>query len=310
MLLNRWQTTLAAPVVFSGKGLHSGRVVTMQVKPAPANHGLVFARTDVAISRKLQGRADLICTTMLSTTLGEGSTAISTIEHLMAAFAGLGITNAMVCVDAPEIPIMDGSAIDFVRGFLAAGIVELPALAVAFRLKKRLSITEGDKHIVIEPSESQRIRCTIDFRSPVIGRQTVDYRENLDSFLSIADARTFCHFSDVQAMREKGLALGGGLDNAIVVTDSGVMNDTGLRSADEFVKHKLLDLIGDFATLGAPLLADIQAFKSGHSLHAKAIQFLLENRSVYLEEFFPDQLGASGGGIHQGRPSGISAAYA
>ena len=288
MLLNRWQTTLERPVSFSGKGLHSGRVVTLLVKPAPAHHGIMFGRTDISSGRKLPGRADHISTTVLSTTLGQGSASISTIEHLMAAFAGLGITNALVLVDAPEIPIMDGSAADFVRGFLEVGIADLSAPAFAYRLKKRLSITDGDKHIVLEPSERQRITCSIDFSNSVIGKQFIEYKESIESFLSIADARTFCHFSDVQAMREKGLALGGGLDNAVVVTENGVLNDSGLRSADEFVKHKLLDLIGDFATLGAPLLADIHAHKSGHALHAKAIQFLLDNKAQYLEEFFPE----------------------
>jgi UDP-3-O-[3-hydroxymyristoyl] N-acetylglucosamine deacetylase len=149
-------------------------------------------------------------------------------------------------------------------------------------------VVEGDKQLLIEPSLRQRVKCSIEFKTKVIGAQSLEYRSSLENFLSIADARTFCHLSDVQAMREKGLALGGGLDNAIVVTESGILNDSGLRAEDEFVRHKLLDLIGDFALLGAPLLADVYAHKSGHALHAKAMKLLLAEKDFYLEEICPE----------------------
>ncbi|RZA11013.1 MAG: UDP-3-O-[3-hydroxymyristoyl] N-acetylglucosamine deacetylase, partial [Proteobacteria bacterium] len=257
MLLSTWQSTLKTSVEFSGKGLHSGRVVRMLVEPAPANTGIVFSRADQKLVEVIPARAHLVSTSQLCTTLGSGPQAVSTIEHLMAAFAGLGICNARVIVDGPELPIMDGSSIAFVRGLLKAGKREYDLRAKAYRLKKVLEIKDGDKLLRLEPSSRQKIKCSIEFRTKVIGSQSIEYEESLNSFLTIADARTFCHLSDVEAMRNQGLALGGGLDNAVVVTEETVLNENGLRSSDEFVRHKLLDLIGDFALLGAPLLASI-----------------------------------------------------
>ncbi len=288
MLLSLNQTTLLNTVSFTGKGLHSGRIVRMTVKPAAAYAGLQFHRTDNPSSRPVRAIAQRISATALSTTIGTGSESVSTVEHLMAAFAGLGISNALVLIDGPELPIMDGSSSAFVRRFLSAGLKDLSAPAKAYRLKHSLLVQEGDKLLRLEPSERQRIKCSIEFKSPVIGSQSIDYSANLENFLTIADARTFCQLSDVQAMREQGLALGGGLDNAIVIADYGVINEEGLRSPDEFVRHKLLDLIGDFALLGAPLLADIYAHKSGHALHSKAMQYLVNQPEFYLEEFYPD----------------------
>lgn len=287
MLLNLWQATLQKPVSFIGKGLHSGRVVHMTVNPAPVHMGIVFVRSDIPQSKPILAQADQVTCTALCTKLGHGAQSVATIEHLMAALSGLGVSNAVVHVDAPEVPIMDGSSAEFVRAFLKVGLVEQDAPAKAYRLKRSLTIEDGDKKIRLEPSEIQRIKCSIDFKTRVIGSQSIDYRENLENFLTIADARTFCHLSDVQSMHEKGLALGGGLDNAIVVTEFGVLNESGLRAEDEFVRHKLLDLIGDFSLLGAPLLADISAYKSGHALHAKALQTLLSQKELYLEEFYP-----------------------
>jgi UDP-3-O-[3-hydroxymyristoyl] N-acetylglucosamine deacetylase len=288
MLLNRWQTTLKSTVEFVGKGLHSGRVVRMTIEPAPANTGIVFVRGDQRHSEDIPALAKLVTTTQLCTTLGSAQKSVATIEHLMAAFAGLGVSNARVIVNAPEIPIMDGSSVAFVRGMMKAGLQELDVPAKAFRLLRPFVLTEGDKQIRLEPAERQRIKCSIEFRAKAIGNQSIEYKENLDSFLSIAEARTFCHLSDVQAMHEQGLALGGGLDNAIVVTEQGVLNENGLRSKDEFVRHKLLDLVGDFALLGAPLIADIFAHKSGHALNTRCIQMLLAQKEIYLQEFYPE----------------------
>jgi UDP-3-O-[3-hydroxymyristoyl] N-acetylglucosamine deacetylase len=288
MLLAQNQTTLLNAVSFTGKGLHSGRMVRMTVKPAAAYSGIQFQRVDSPSSQPVRAIAQRVSSTALSTTIGNGSESVSTIEHLMAAFAGLGISNALVQIDAPEIPIMDGSSAAFVRRFLSAGLKDLMAPAKAYRLKQSVVIQEGDKMLRLEPSDRQRIKCSIEFRAAVIGCQSIDYVASLENFLTIADARTFCNFSDVKAMREQGLALGGGLENAIVIGEHGVMNEEGLRAPDEFVRHKLLDLIGDFALLGAPLLADVYAHKSGHALHAKAVQFLIENADEYLEEFQPD----------------------
>ncbi len=288
MLLAQNQTTLLNTVSFTGKGLHSGRMVRMTVKPAASYSGIQFQRMDHPSSLPVRAMVQRVTATALSTTIGNGIESVSTIEHLMAAFAGLGITNALVQIDAPELPIMDGSSAAFVRRFLNAGLKDLAAPAKAFRLKRSLLIQEGDKVIRLEPSDRQRIKCSIEFKTPVIGVQSIDYIANLENFLSIAEARTFCQLSDVQAMREQGLALGGGLDNAIVISEHGVMNEEGLRAPDEFVRHKLLDLIGDFALLGAPLVADIFVHKAGHALHARAIQQLVGQADFYLEEFYPD----------------------
>lgn len=288
MLVNRWQTTLKGPVEFIGKGLHSGRVVRMLVEPAAANTGIVFLRGDYSLNEEIPALANLVTTSQLCTTLGSSQKSVATIEHLMATFAGLGINNARVIVNAPELPIMDGSSAAFVRGFMKMGLQELDAPAKAYRLLRPFVLNDGDKQIRLEPAERQRIKCSIEFRTQVIGSQSIEYKEGLESFLTIADARTFCHLSDVQAMHEKGLALGGGLDNAVVVTEQGVMNESGLRSSDEFVRHKLLDLIGDFALLGAPILADIFAHKSGHALNTSAAQMLLAQQDLYLQEFYPE----------------------
>lgn len=288
MLLNTWQTTLKSSVEFTGKGLHSGQVVRMLIEPAPVNTGIVFSRADQSVSQLVPARADLVSTSQLCTTLGSGNNAVSTIEHLMAAFAGLGINNVRIIVDGPELPIMDGSSLAFVEGLMNAGLKQSGERAKAYRLKKPLVMLDGDKMVRLDPAEVQSIKCSIEFKSKVIGSQSMEYRESLDSFLQLAAARTFCHLSDVESMRSQGLALGGGLDNAIVVTEDEVLNEEGLRSQDEFVRHKLLDLIGDFALLGAPLLARISAHKSGHAMHARCLQVLLSQKEQYLEEFYPD----------------------
>ena len=289
MLLNRWQTTLRNPVHFMGKGLHSGRMVSMIVEPADINTGIRFLRSDLAYAEPIAALAHQVKATQLCTTLGHGPNTVATIEHLMAALAGLGISNALIRLDAPEVPIMDGSSCEFVEGIMEAGLIEQAAPALVFRLKESFEYREGDKYIRLHPAQKSTVQCNIDFDNPLIGKQSMYYEASLDSFLSISKARTFCYLRDVEAMREQGLALGGGLDNAVVVSDKAILNKEGLRSHDEFVQHKLLDLIGDFALLGAPLLARIEAYKSGHALHAKAMNALLKESARYLEAYVPEQ---------------------
>ncbi|MCX6129998.1 MAG: UDP-3-O-acyl-N-acetylglucosamine deacetylase [Proteobacteria bacterium] len=288
MLLTRFQTTLQHSVSFTGKGLHSGRMVRMTIKPAAADSGILFQRMDTPSSSPIRALAREVSSTALSTTIGGGAESVSTVEHLLAALAGLGITNALVQLDGPEVPIMDGSSSAFVRRFMSAGLRELSVPAKALRLRRPLLVKEGDRVLRLQPSERQRIKCSIEFKAQIIGDQSIDYMASLAEFLTIADARTFCQLGDIQAMREQGLALGGGLENAIVVNDQGIMNEEGLRAPDEFVRHKLLDLIGDFSLLGAPLLADIYAYKCGHAMHANAVKQLIAEPEFYLEEFYPD----------------------
>jgi len=294
MLLSPWQSTLTRSLAFTGKGLHSGRVVRMSIMPAAADTGIVFSRTDQNGSGLIPAHIDCVSPSKLCTTLMLAARSIATVEHLLAAFAGLGLHNAHVIVDGPELPIMDGSAWPFAAALMEAGAVSQPARAKAYRLLRPLTLVEGDKHLHLEPAERQRIKNSIEFRPKIIGTQMLDYQESLEGFLSLARARTFCHLSDIEAMHEQGLALGGSLENAIVVADDRVLNEGGLRMADEFVRHKLLDLIGDFALLGAPLLADISAHKTGHALHARCLSLLLSQKDYYLEAFYPEAAPGSG----------------
>ena len=287
MLLTRFQTSLQHSVSFTGKALHSGRMVRMTVKPAPADSGILFQRLDNPSSLPFRALAQYVSATALSTTIGCGAESVSTVEHILAAFAGLGISNALVQIDGPEVPIMDGSSAAFVRRFMNAGLRELSVPAKAFLLKRPLLVQDGDRVLRLQPSDNQRIKCSIEFKAGIIGDQSLDYTSSLEHFLAIADARTFCQLGDIQAMREQGLAMGGSLENAVVVNGQRVMNEEGLRFPDEFVRHKLLDLIGDFALLGAPLQADIYAHKCGHAMHARAIQQLIADPDFYLEEFYP-----------------------
>lgn len=261
----------------------------MEVLPASAGTGIVFHRTDSQLSEPVLAHAYNISSTALSTTIGHGVSAVSTIEHIMAALAGLEVSNAIIQLDGPEVPIMDGSSAPFVRKILAAGIKELSAIQKVYRVKRPFELRQGDQFIRIEPSASPSIRCTIDFPFKVIGKQTLEYSPSAKDFLKISDARTFCHMRDVSSMKEKGLALGGSLENALVISDEGLVNDGGLRSKHEFVEHKLLDLIGDLALLGAPLQGDILVNKPGHSLHAKFTKALLDRESFYLEVLNEEQ---------------------
>ena len=274
----RTQKTISHRIVFNGKCLHSGRIVKMIIEPAVAGTGIIFHRTDCESAIPVLAHAFNISSTELSTTIGEGASSVATIEHLMASLAGVGIDNAIIKINGHEVPIMDGSALPFLQKILAVGVKDLEAPKVIFKVEKPFEISHGDQKIRIEPSDSDEINCSIDFDREMIGFQSIKYIPNLASFMSLSNARTFCHINDVNIMRQQGLALGGSLENAVVVTDTGVMNKEGLRSPDEFVRHKLLDLIGDFALLGGALQGKITANKPGHTLHAEFMLALLENK--------------------------------
>jgi UDP-3-O-[3-hydroxymyristoyl] N-acetylglucosamine deacetylase len=275
-MINQWQSTVKKKISFVGKGLHSGRIVKLDILPARADTGIVFQRTDSQRAQPVRADALNVTSTRLNTTIGHGPSSVSTIEHLMAAFAGLGIHNALVQLNGPELPILDGSAKPFIEHLAAAGTARLNRRQIAWQVKQPFEWRCGDQYVKVLPSNRQRVKCSIDFPHAAIGFQSIDYRPNRDQFLAIAQARTFCHFRDVNQMRERGLALGGSLDNAIVVDDQGVMNEEGLRSPLEFVQHKLLDLIGDLSLLGAPIWGDVIAYKPGHQLHADFMKAALE----------------------------------
>ncbi|MFW7378177.1 MAG: UDP-3-O-acyl-N-acetylglucosamine deacetylase [Oligoflexus sp.] len=290
MNLNEWQTTIRRKVSFVGKGLHSGRIVTMEISPAEADHGIVFQRSDCQDAQPIAALLQNISSTRLNTTIGFGGSSVSTIEHLMAAFAGLGIHNAMIRLNGPEVPILDGSAKPFIKQLQSVGTRSLSKLLRVWRIKTAFEFQQGDQFIRLLPSDRQRIKCSIDFDHKVIGYQSIDFRPNLEQFLTIAQARTFCHYKDVNILRQQGLALGGSLENAVVIDGQGVMNEEGLRSPLEFVQHKLLDLIGDLSLLGAPIWGDIITHKPGHQLHANFMAKLMEHHEQIFESVAAHQL--------------------
>jgi UDP-3-O-[3-hydroxymyristoyl] N-acetylglucosamine deacetylase len=273
------QTTLAKRISLDGVGLHTGKPIHIDLLPADAGTGIVFKRTDVAASSPIEAHVLNIHSTDLNTTIGTNDLRVATIEHLMAAFAGLGVDNVIVKVNGPEVPVMDGSAQPFVDRILEAGICKQDSHRRVFVVKNACELRQGDKWIRIEPADSTIFSMEIDFRSRAIGRQTFEIDLGQKGFEEVVDSRTFCHVNDVNAMKKAGLALGGSLENAVVVSDDEVLNPEGLRCADEFVRHKLLDCIGDMALLGGPFLGKITAYKSGHGLHASFLKLLWQKRT-------------------------------
>jgi UDP-3-O-[3-hydroxymyristoyl] N-acetylglucosamine deacetylase len=272
------QRTLKSLISASGVGLHTGRKVKMVLRPAPVDTGIVFRRIDLPTPVDLPARADLVGEARLASTLVKGEVKIHTVEHLMSALAGLGVDNAFIDLDAAEVPIMDGSAAPFALLVQQAGIEAQPAAKKFLRVKKLVEVKEGDKWARLEPYEGYRLSFSIDFKHPVIERTTqsvmLDFAET--SYLKeIARARTFGFMHDIEDLREGGLALGGGLDNAVVLDEYRVLNAEGLRFADEFIRHKLLDAVGDLYLLGRPLLGAFSAHKSGHALNNRLLLALL-----------------------------------
>jgi UDP-3-O-[3-hydroxymyristoyl] N-acetylglucosamine deacetylase len=278
------QRTLKSLIGASGVGLHTGRKVRITLRPAPPDTGIVFRRIDLASPIDVPARADIVGDTRLSSCLVRDGVRVSTVEHLMSALGGLGVDNAYVDLDAPELPIMDGSASPFVLLIQQAGIEEQAAPKRFLRVTKRVEVKNGDKWARLEPYEGFRLSFSIEFRHPVIERSTqsvaIDFGET--SYLKeIARARTFGFMHEVEDLRDSGLALGGGLDNAVVLDEYRVLNSEGLRFADEFIRHKLLDAIGDLYLLGKPLLASFSAHKSGHALNNQLLRALLADASTF-----------------------------
>jgi UDP-3-O-[3-hydroxymyristoyl] N-acetylglucosamine deacetylase len=278
------QRTLKSLVTASGVGLHTGRKVRVTMRPAEPDTGIVFRRVDLATPVDIPARADLVGETRLSSCLVVDGAKVYTVEHLMSALGGLGIDNAYVDLDGPEVPIMDGSAAPFVLLLQQAGLVQQPAPKRFIRVLRSVEVRDGDKWARFDPYEGFKLAFSIDFRHPVIDRSTqsvaVDFGET--SYLKeIARARTFGFMQDVENLRENGLALGGGLDNAVVLDEYRVLNAEGLRFADEFIRHKLLDAVGDLYLLGKPVLGAFSAHKSGHSLNNRLLRELLAEPSAY-----------------------------
>jgi UDP-3-O-[3-hydroxymyristoyl] N-acetylglucosamine deacetylase len=283
------QRTLKSAVSASGVGLHTGKKVRISLRPAPVDAGIVFRRVDLKTAVDLPAKAEMVGETRLSSCLVQGETKVYTVEHLMSALGGLGVDNAYIDIDAPEVPIMDGSAAPFVLLVQQAGMVEQAAPKKFIRILRRVEVKDGDKWACFEPYEGYRLAFSIDFKHPVIDKSTqsvaIDFGQT--SYLKeISRARTFGFMQDVENLRENGLALGGGLDNAVVLDEYRVLNAEGLRFADEFIRHKLLDAVGDLYLLGRPVLGAFSAHKSGHALNNRLLRALLADASAYETAIF------------------------
>jgi UDP-3-O-[3-hydroxymyristoyl] N-acetylglucosamine deacetylase len=267
------QRTIAEKISCTGVGLHTGKPVQLTLQPARADSGIVFVRTDLPHPVEIPAVPASLCRTHLATTLGRGDVAVDTVEHLLAAFYGLGIDNARVEVDGPEIPGMDGSAASFVFLLRAAGLYEQGAARRTIRVRRPIEIREGDKRIRIEPAHGLRVSYEIDFEHPRIGRQALcDLPVDEERFeREIARARTFGFVGEVLALWRAGRARGASLDNTVVLGESRVLNRGGLRFPDEFVRHKVLDLLGDLALLGARVQGHVRVERGGHALHQRLV---------------------------------------
>ena len=271
-----YQTTLAKDLVFEGVGLHSGERISLRVTSAPANTGLEFVVGPDAI--RIPALAGHVVSTFLATTLGIGDARVSTVEHLLAALSGLGVDNARIIVSGSELPIVDGSSAPFVRSILEVGLRELRAEREVFVVRRPFTIRDGVKEASFWPSPSFRISYSIEFAHPAIGEQRWDGVVNPHVFArELAPSRTFGFLKDVEMMKASGLALGGSLDNAVVLDDSRVINPEGLRFADEFVRHKVLDAIGDLALAGRPIVGHLVAHRAGHDLNQRLVKELLSD---------------------------------
>jgi UDP-3-O-[3-hydroxymyristoyl] N-acetylglucosamine deacetylase len=273
MIIHLNQRTVAKPISCSGRGLHSGNRVHLTICPAPVNHGIQFVRTDLPDQPAIPARFHNVIDTSLATVLGQEGVIVSTIEHLTAALAGLSIDNARVELDNYEVPIMDGSAAVFTDMALSAGIAEQSGPKCFFVVKDPIRYSRGGKTVSIYPASNFRVTGMIDYRHPAVGKQehTVDVSES--TFVrQIAPARTFGFLHEVELMKKYGLARGGALENAVVIDDNGVVNAGGLRFENEFVRHKVLDCIGDFSLLGMPILGHVVAEKSGHAFHLEFLR--------------------------------------
>ena len=285
------QRTLRNSIKATGVGLHTGVKVLLTLSPAPVDTGIVFRRTDLNPVAEIPARADLVGETTLSTCLIHNDARVSTIEHLLSAMAGLGVDNAYVDVTAPEIPIMDGSAAPFVFLLQSAGLVEQHAPKKFIRVKREVTVTDGDKSAKFLPLEGFKISFGIDFDHPVFKHRaaTTEIDFSTTSFVrEISRARTFGFVEEIEYLRSKGLARGGSMDNAIVIDDYKVLNNDGLRYEDEFVKHKVLDAIGDLYILGYSLIGEYQAFKSGHALNNQALRTLISQKEAWEMVTFED----------------------
>lgn len=302
------QRTVSSAVSFSGTGLHGGQPVRMVVKPAPARHGIVFVRTDIAqgdplVDARISARWDNVLPSRLCTMVANAAgVSVSTIEHLMAALAGCAIHNALIEIDGPEVPILDGSAVPFVEGFIAAGSVGQDAVVHAIRVLAPVEVGEGAAVARLDPAENLEMRFEIDFAETAIGRQEKVMSLANGAFVrELSDSRTFCRQADVEAMRANGLALGGTLENAVVFDGDVVLSPGGLRHRDEPVRHKMLDAVGDLYLAGAPILGRYTGIRAGHALTNRLLRELFARPDAWTLVEVGERTGCKlpGIGVHQ-----------
>ena len=270
--------TIVAPAIIAGVGVHTGRRVRLAVRPAPSGTGIVFVRTDITDrDNRIPVSGEAVVDARLNTMIENGAgVRLSTIEHLMAAFAALGVSNAVIEVDGPELPILDGSALEFVQLLDRAGFRPQPTPQRYIEILETVHVVEGDKHAALLPCDRYEMRFEIDFPSAVIGNQVIDFVVDEPTFRKdIMAARTFGFAHEVEALRQAGLARGGSLENAVVIDGDDILNPGGLRMEREFVRHKALDAIGDLYVLGAPLLGRYEGYKAGHALNNRLVRALL-----------------------------------
>lgn len=278
------QSTLKSATRFDGVGLHSGLPVTLELRPAPADHGIVFRRADVAgPSALVPARWDHVVQEPLNTRVkNDAGVYVATIEHLMAALAGCGIHNALAVIDGPEVPVLDGSAAEFVRRIVEAGTTMLAAPLRAIRILREIEVRNGAAMARLAPATNLQIDFSIDFDDAAIGRQSKVLNMTNGAFVrELCSSRTFCRRADIDAMHAAGLALGGTLDNAVVVDGAEVLSPGGLRHADEAVRHKMLDALGDLYTAGAPILGRYTGVRAGHALTNKLLRTLFDQPDTW-----------------------------
>jgi UDP-3-O-[3-hydroxymyristoyl] N-acetylglucosamine deacetylase len=274
------QKTIKQRIQISGKGLHSGEMMDVVLSPKPINTGIWFQRTDRPGNRPVPASAKNVTDTILATTIGEGHSSIATVEHLLAALGGLGINNLLVEVHGPEVPILDGSALPWVELFKTVGLQTLNAPCSRLVVRQPFEMVDGDRSISVAPASDLSVDFTIDFPGYIRSQKRHFTFSEAGFVHDIAPARTFCLLSDVRRMQAQGKALGGGLDNAVVLSDQGVLNPEGLRFEDECVRHKILDFIGDMTLAGAQIVGRFQIRKSGHALNQRFLSALLSAPGV------------------------------
>ena len=276
------QRTIKCDIEFTGVALHSGRNVTVKLLPASPNTGIIFKRIDLPGNPEIPAHIDYVVDTVMCTELGIGKVRIKTVEHFLSALFGLGIDNLIVKIDGCELPAMDGSSYPFIKLLLKAGIKEFDEPKKIIKITKKIEIKKKDKTVIIEPSENLTFSFFIDYNHPLIGSQMFSFDFSTENYISeISKARTFGFLKEVELLRKNNLGLGGSLENAIVLTEDGILNPEGLRYEDEFVRHKILDAIGDLSLIGLKFIGHFIGIKSGHELNYQLAKTLLKDKSAW-----------------------------